>query len=340
MSDLATLNKSVSLSSASHDFVLLAKSLAATRGEIHETQLLAQKVPSMRVREVLTDLKAAVAPMSLSNSSALAPYQELSTGFFASLAAFSAFSKIYNVGDFNRVPLRTRVVILTTALVAEAVSELAAKSVSSGSFASAQLEAQKVAEFVVISDELAKSAAPSSISMLGNELRRACGLAVDAKFLSLMAATSGITSAASTGVTSTAVLADLTARLTALTIGSDSRLWFITSPKLYKTLSLLQGTGGFLVQDGKIGPISLAPSDALTTTAFLIDAKGVAAELDTVRLDSTGNSALQLDSDPTSGSYQLVSLFQNNLTALRCEIEFGSLALRSTSVTMLTGYAA
>ena len=176
--------------------------------------------------------------------------------------------------------------------------------------------------------------------MLGNELRRACGIAVDAKFLALMAATSGITSAASTGVTSTAVLADLTARLTALTIGADSRLWFITSPKLYKTLSLLQGTGGFLVQDGKIGSIQLAPSDALTTTAFLIDAKGIAAELDTVKLDSTGNAALQLDSDPTSGSYQLVSLFQNNLTALRCEIEFGALALRSTSVTMLTGYAA
>jgi hypothetical protein len=62
--------------------------------------------------------------------------------------------------------------------------------------------------------------------------------------------------------------------------------------------------------------------------------------LDTVKLNSSGQASLQLDSDPTSGSYQLVSLFANNLTALKCEIEFGSLALRSTSVTMLTGYAA
>jgi HK97 family phage major capsid protein len=198
MTDLAALNKSVSLSSASHDFVLLAKSLAAARGDISATQALAQSAPSMRVREVLSDLKAAVSPMSLSDSSALAPYSAMAAGFFGSLAAFSAFAKIYNIGDFSRVPLRTRVVVLTTAPVAEAVSELAAKSVSSGSFASAQLEAQKVAEFVVISNELAKTAAPSSISMLGNELRRACGIAVDAKFLSLMAATSGITSAAST----------------------------------------------------------------------------------------------------------------------------------------------
>ena len=340
MSDLATLNKSVSLSSASHDFVLLAKSLAAARGDISKTQDLARTAPSMRVREVLSDLKAAVNPMSLSDSSALAPYSAMAAGFFGSLSAFSAFSKIYNIGDFQRVPLRTRVVILTSAPTAESVSELAAKSVSSANFASAQLETQKVAEFLVISNELAKTAAPSSISMLGNELRRACGIAVDTKFLALMAATSGITSAATTGVTSTTILADLTARLNALTIGADSRLWWIVSPKLYKTVSLVQGTGGFLMQDNKIGMINVAPSEALSTTAFLIDAKGIAAELDTVKLDSSDKTSLQLDSDPTSGSYQLVSLFQNNCTALRCEIKFGALALRSTSVTMLTGYAA
>lgn len=339
MSDLATLNKSVSLSSASHDFVLLAKSLAAARGDISATQYLAQTAPSMRVREVLSDLKAAVAPMSLSSSSALAPYSVMADGFFASLAAFSAFSKIYNLNDFSRVPLRTRIVVLTTAPVAEAVSELAAKSVSSAGFTGANFDSQKVAEFLVISNELAKTASPSAISKLGDELRRACGIAVDGKFLSILAATSGITSAASSGVSAANVLSDLTARLTALTIGSDSRLWFITSPKLFKTLGLLQGTGGYLVVNGAIGPIRLAPSDALSTTAFLIDAKGIAAELDTVKLDSSRQASLQLDSDPTSGSYQLVSLFANNLSAIRCEIEFGALALRSTSVTMLTGYS-
>jgi hypothetical protein len=122
MSDLAALNKSVSLSSASHDFVFLAKSLAASRGDISKTQMLAETVKSMRVRTVLSDLKAAQSPASLSSASALAPYQEMSTGFFASLAAFSAFSKIYNANDFTRVPMRTRIVVITTAPVAEAVA--------------------------------------------------------------------------------------------------------------------------------------------------------------------------------------------------------------------------
>lgn len=310
------------------------------RGGISETQHLAQTVPSQRVREVLSDLKAAVAPNALSDSSALAPYAQMAGGFFASLAAFSAFSKIYNAGDFTRVPLRTIIAVLTSAPVAEATSELAAKPVASGDFATATLDAQKVAALIVITNELARSAAPSSLSMLGNELRRAAGIAVDVKFLELMAATPGITSAATTGVTATAVLADLAAALDRLTIGADSRLWLITSPKLAKVLALLPNTGGFMVQDGKIGPISLAPSDAATTTAYLIDAKGIAAELDAVKLDSTRNASLQLDSDPTSGAYQLVSLFQRNLTGLRCEVEFGCVALRSESLTEITGYAA
>ena len=188
-------------------------------------QQLAKSVPSMRVREVLSDLKAAVAPNSLSDSSALAPYAQMASGFFGSLSAFSAFAKIWNANDFTRVPLRTIIAVLTSAPVAEAVSELAAKPVASGSFATATLDAEKVSALLVITNELAKSAAPSSVSMLGNELRRAAGIAVDVKFLALMAATSGITSAATTGVTSTTILADLTARLNALTIGSDSRLW-------------------------------------------------------------------------------------------------------------------
>jgi hypothetical protein len=181
MTDLAALNKSVSLTSASHDFVLLAKSLAAAKGGISETQHLARTVPSMRVREVLTDLKAAVNPMSLSDSSALAPYAQLATGFFGSLAAFSAFSKIYNANDFTRVPLRTIIAVLTTAPVAESVSELSARPFASGSFATATLDTQKVSAIIAITNELAKSAAPSALSMLGNELRRAAGIAVECK---------------------------------------------------------------------------------------------------------------------------------------------------------------
>jgi hypothetical protein len=94
------------------------------------------------------------------------------------------------------------------------------------------------------------------------------------------------------------------------------------------------------MQDGKIGDITIAASDAATTTATLIDARQIATEIDTVTLDSSQQGAIETTDNPTSGDYHLISLFQNNLTALRAEVWFGAVAMRSTSVALTTGYAA
>jgi HK97 family phage major capsid protein len=335
---VAEASRSYSLDSSANDFLKVAKVLAASRGDISEMRMLTENVKSPRVRDVLE--KAAVGVATLGNASAIAAYRELAQGFFGSMKEFSAFSRIYDAGGFTRVPVRTLVAVLTSAPVGYPVSELAAKPLGSASFATATLELQKVHAIIVISNELAKSASASSTAMLGAELRRAASISLDSKFLALMAATSGITTAATTGTTASQVLADLSAALLRLTIGADSRLWWIVSPKLYKTLSLVQGIGGYLLVGGKIGDINVAPSDAATTGATLVDARQVAAELDELRLDTTTNAALQLDDNPTSGSYQTVSLFQNNMTGLRCVILFGAIATRSTSVTTITGYAA
>jgi HK97 family phage major capsid protein len=344
MSPLGEANRSISLDSAASEFVKMAKALAASRGGIGELQQLAQQIPSPRVRDVLENRQVIKAPVSigtLTSNSAIAAYQQLATGFFGSLSEFSAYSKIYNVGDFFRVPLRTIISVLTTAPTAEGgVPELFAKPMSAASFSTATLDVTKASSMIAVTNELAKIMLPAALLQLGAELRRAASIAVDQKFLALMAATPGITTAATTGTTASQVLADLTAALLRLTIGADSRLWWIVPPKLYKQLSLLQGVGGYILQNNKIGAINVAPSDAASTVATLIDSRGIATELDTVAIDSTTQAAIQLDDNPTSGAYQLVSLWQNNMTGLRCEIEFGAVAMRSTSVTTITGYAA
>jgi hypothetical protein len=327
------------LSTAAHDFAVMAKCLAAGRGRASDVQQWARSVPSSRVRDVL---KAGVVPNNLTTNAGgeLAPYKELASGFFGSMAANSAFAKIMGAGDFTRVPLRTLISVLTTAPVAYSVSALAPKPITSMDFTTAQLEAEKVSAHVVITNELARSLSPAATSRIGDELRKAASIAVDAKFLALIAATPSITSAGSSGITAANVLSDLTGRLNALMIGADSRLWFIVGPKVYKTLQLLQGTGGFLVQNGAIGPIKLAVSDAAGTVGTVIDAKAVAAELDFLTLDSTREASLQLSDTPSSGEQSGVSLWQNNSTGLRVEVAFGAVAMRSTSVTLLTGYSA
>jgi hypothetical protein len=337
MADLAALNRTTTLSNAAADFNFVCKAILASRGNFSELRKWQDEAPSARARDVL---KAGVIAQSLSTTGALAPYSGLAEGFFASLGAFAAFAKIWNAGDFLRTPLRTRTAILTTAPVGEAVSELAAKPLSSGNFAAVTLEASKVVSLICVTDELARFMGQAASLRLGNELRRAAAIACDTKFLALMAATSGITTAATTGTTASQVLADLTAALIRLTIGADSKLWWIVPVKLFKTLSLLQGVGGYLIQNGKIGNISVAPSDATSTVAYLLDARQVAAELDSVTLDTAREGTLQLDDAPTSGVAPMVSLFQNDLTALRVELQFGAVALTSTSVTTITGYAA
>ena len=82
-------NKVVSLSAAGHEFVQVAKALAAGRVRAEDVQRWARSIPSPRVRDVL---KSGVVPNYLATNagSELAPYKELATGFFGSLAGQSA----------------------------------------------------------------------------------------------------------------------------------------------------------------------------------------------------------------------------------------------------------
>jgi hypothetical protein len=342
MRSIAELNRSVSLDGAVGDARKFVKLLAQSGGRLDVARQLAAQCPSVRVREIfekdlVVNFKAAVTVSGLSD--ALAPYQPLAEGFFASMAPFSALSRIYNANDFDVIPLRSQAAAITLAPVGATPNEGASKAVSSATFGGLRLEPLKAVGQFVVSNELARSISPAAQTKLFYELQRCASIQVDAKFLSILASTPGMTTAASTGVTSTAILADLTGRLTALTIGADSRLWWIVPPKLFKQLSLVQGTGGFLLQGGKIGSISVAPSDAATTVATLIDAKQVAMGLETAVLSSSSETSVEMADNPTSGDYHLVSMFQNNSTLLRAEIWFGAIAERSTAVTTLTGYS-
>jgi hypothetical protein len=238
---IGDLNRSVSLDSAGNEFIKLAKHLAATRGEPVGSSVareMASKLPP-RVAEIVQHHKTAVSIAGLSE--ALSPYAALATGFVASMAEFSAFSRIYNNNDFYRIPLRTRVAVLTSAPVGYPVAELGAKPMSAASFVQDLFEPIKVSSMVALSNDLTRSISQAALMQMSAELRRAASIAVDAKVLAVLAATPGATSAASTGVTASAVLADLTGRLNALTIGADSRLWWIVSPKLFKEPACFKG---------------------------------------------------------------------------------------------------
>ena len=53
--------------------------------------------------------------------------------------------------------------------------------------------------------------------------------------------------------------------------------------------------------------------------------------------DVVRQATLKMDDDPTAGSYQLVSLWQNNLVCMRAERFFGAAVLRSDGIAVISG---
>jgi HK97 family phage major capsid protein len=204
------------------------------------------------------------------------------------------------------------------------------------------LEPLKVSALIAVNEELARSTLPAAIARFGNELRRACALATDNAFLAAIAATAGVTSNASTGLTAAAFVSDLDTALQAVSIGATSKLYLILPPNVCKTVALLRDTGGPLfpsmtVTGGTISGVRVIVSDAAEDTATLVDASQVASESDLIILDRSTHASLQLDDNPTSGAYQLGSLWQRNMVGMKAERMFGVELLRADAAALITG---
>jgi HK97 family phage major capsid protein len=334
------------------DFTKYAKALMATQGRRDDALALAVgRGASSRLKAMLETpisvgeisdkilLKAPVAIGSVGGSTwgdELAPFRESSAAFVQSLAPFSAFDRIMSDGGFTRMPLRTRISIASTAAIGSSLSELAPKPISQMSFAQEYLTAYKAVALLVISDELAMSTAPGANDLFANQLRAAVALATDTQFLSILGDSTGVASNPSSGLAAAQLLADLSTALQAIEVGVNSKLYLIVPTSVAKTIPILRDNGGMLVVNGQIGNVRVVPTSASTSDGVLLDASAIAADSDLVTTDVVRNATLRMDDNPTSGSYQLVSLWQNNLQAMRAERFFGATVLRSDGIALIS----
>jgi HK97 family phage major capsid protein len=210
-------------------------------------------------------------------------------------------------------------------------------------FGSLNLDAQKAVSYLVISDELARSANPASITLLGSELARAVALQTDLVFLNAIAASAVLTHAA-TGTTATAFLFDLDSALQAMQLGANSKIYFIAGADVIKKLAMtLALTGSPTVQlgvtGGTVAGIRFVVSNAAADVAYVIDASQIAADSDVIMLDRSSEASIQMDSAPSTppSGANVVSLWQQNLVALRAERYFGVQLLRSTGAACISG---
>jgi HK97 family phage major capsid protein len=320
--------------------VSMARALMLAKGNHREAAKIAQHRRALP--HIIDILKSPVAPITIAEAEGLAPYKQVSDGFLQSLAPHSALDYIISQDGFLRVPMHTRIAVTTVGAIGYGPAEREVKTPSELTLASAQLKERKCAAFVVASDELLRNTSAAGLSLLAGELRRAVALESDRLFLAGILETTGAYSTASTGTTAAQIAADIGNALDALEYGSNARLFLIVSPEYAKHIAMARGTGdapafpAANVLGGSISGVTIVLSDA-AEDAILIDASQCAVDPGTVVLDASEQASLQMQNPTTSGTPDnLVSLWQSNMKALRCERVFGCEVLRAAAASVIS----
>jgi hypothetical protein len=346
---------------AAQEFAKLAKYVMSQRGSISEAAYAAEhgKLAEVRGltprlinilkastggREISRELihKTAAAPSTLGTSSGpFADYSAITNGFTASLQNFGVFDTL--LGSARRVPVGTGATgQISTAATAYYIVEGNMKPVSRMSFTGAIVNPLKTVGVIVITQELARSAKPEALTLIQRDLQNAVAVITDATVLAIL--TSGVSVATSTGATAESVVADADYLFHAVTTDQRSNLFFITTPSIAKTLSVMGATPtsaqrafpDVTFRGGTLFGVPLLVSDGVTAgQILLVDAGQIEAGSGDIILTSLKDAAVAMDSNPDSpvgAATVFTSLWQNNQTAIVVERYFTCVRPTATAV--------
>ena len=321
------------------DFMQLARMIAMSRDRMNDlVGASKQSGISARVQRIVEAmLKNAVTATDLTAVSL--DYQTVSQSFQEALRNSGCFDRMLSDG-FRRVPMRSRVTVVSFGAVGDEVAMGAPKPISSFQLLEGALPLRKASAIVVTTRELLAATA-SAQAMFSAELRGAAASAVDKGLFNGITTTGNGEHAGSSGST---FPQDLAAMMEQLPTGSRSRVYFIAAPDLARFLSTLTTTDGVLLypnmgpQGGTLTPwLPGLVSDELTArSGMLIDAAQIAADAGDIVLDASRAAAIEMSDAPSDGAQNLVSLWQTDSTALRCERTFAFEILNPAAVVVGT----
>jgi hypothetical protein len=342
MTILQTLDRAGADRSAVGEFHKFARMLTRARGE--PGRALTDAEASNAKPRVISILKSAISGGTLTDWSAIADYQQISTAFSESLRSLSVFDSA--LPFFTPAPLRSRGITVTIGITGANPGEHMIKPISSVVLGSKLVEPRKACAIIVTTEEVLKLSNPNANALFDQELRNAVAVSTDTIFLSDLVA--GTTPTASAGATLANIMTDMAALLAAVYTHAGSQLFYVTGPSNMKSLALKASTSGGLVFPG-LGPnggtllpgvTAIASYQVPANTALLFDASGIAGGADVITLDASRQAIVQMETAPDSppvAATAMLSLWQTNHYALRSERFFGFTALRSNAVSSLSG---
>jgi Phage capsid family len=339
---LATVSSNVEMVGKTNEFMQGVRLLMLHRNDAWR-EAEARRMPD-RVVEFCKSAATAGSTVVGNWANPLAPFQNLSTAWLASLSAISVFDALWP--SMIQCPPRSTILAVSSSLTGAAIAEGNAKAAGRISLTGSDLDTTKAVAFCAISSELLRSGSPNAISILQTELRIAIARASNSIFLPLLVAG---TSVASSGLLASAVRQDLRTLLSLVSSGADSKLYFITTRTIVEALCVLPdttGAGAFpgvTANGGSIAGIPVVPCDECTSGEILLcDSSQICAASEGLRLDASNEAMIEFAAppdSPVSASTFQTSLFQMNLTALKAERLIGAKVLRSDAVAKITGVA-
>ena len=273
---------------------------------------------------------------------------------------------IGRIPGFRRVPFNIRVPAQSSGSTGYWVGEGQVKPVSSAAFSTVTLGYTKVAAIVVLTDELVRFSNPSAESILRMDLAATIAAKLDRDFVDPTAGpgtttqpasiTYNVTPTTASGITPDALRADIKTLLQGFASNNLSlagAVWVMTQQQaiaisLMRTTQGVQEFPGMNFEGGTLAGIPVVASEAVPATGgsptdgaaiiLMLPNQILLADDGQVTLDASREASLQMDTAPDSpatASTVPISMFQQNMVALRAERYINWVKARSTSVAFI-----
>jgi HK97 family phage major capsid protein/HK97 family phage prohead protease len=316
-------------------FIREACALLVCKGNRHEAAEYAKRWDDS-TPEVALSLKAAMAPGTTTDATWAAPLvnQTMVNDFIALLRPATVLGKIPGLRE---VPFNCKVPMQTAGGAYGWVGEAKPKPLTKLAFSSDTLGVTKVAGIIVLTEELVRLSNPSAEALVRADMIAGIAQFLDTQFLDpAVAAVAGtnpasITNGAPTAAATISPLADIMGLINHFATNNIpvAGLTFVLSSANALALSFRTNSDGspefpgIGITGGSYKGLTFITSNVAGTNVVAMQPAYILyADEGGVTIDASREASLQMDSAPMSpadATTVYVSLFQNNLVALRAE---------------------
>lgn len=319
-------------------FTRYAMALAASNGNLMQAAEIAKRWhnDTPEVEEVLKSAVAAGTTTDAGWALPLVPYQQMASEFIELLRPLTILGRLPGL---RRVPFNITMPSQTAGSSAQWVGEAQSKPVSSLTFTTVNMRFTKVANIVVLTEELVRFSNPAAEAIVRGDMAASMAQFLDQQFtdptvtavanVSPASITNGAPTSAASGTAAANLRADLKTVIASFASANIpfSGVVMVMGSNTAASIALMTNALGqaefpTVNQDGgTLMGIAIIVSDNVPTgdIIFVKPSEILLADDGNVTISVSREASLQLDSAPSEPPASMVSLWQQNMVGLRAE---------------------